>query len=210
MTVQEEMDRASVFGQKMEDLVVNKGSVTLGEAGDRDKLLLAYWSLIFDYDKGILALMRQQFYGAAFALMRPTVEALIRAHVVLMGSDEDVARIKEDTYHVNFKQIGADIDKAFGLQGFFHKFINGNGDGKRLGALHSFTHSGLSQLGRRFQGGDLHAHYRDGEIIEVIHTSSTAVFLVTNLVVKHFKFEAEGKESDRLFVEWGTRQEVAK
>jgi hypothetical protein len=208
MTVQEEIERATVFGQKVENLIVNKGSVKLGDTGDRDKLLLAYWSLIFDYDKGILALMRPQFYGPAFALMRPTVEAVIRAHVVLMGSDEEITRIKDDTFHVNFRTIGADIDKAFGLQGFFHKFLNGNGDGKRLGALHSFTHSGLSQLGRRFKRGDLQAHYQDGEIIEVIRTSSTSAYLATNLVVKHFKFEAESEEVDRLFMEWGTRQEA--
>ncbi|SRR6266436_1227515 len=201
MTVQEEIDRASVFGQRMEDRLVNKGSVTLGQAGGRDKLLLAYWSLIFDLDKGILALMRNQFYGAAFALLRPTVEALIRSHVVLMGSDDDVARIKNDTYHVNFKTIGADIDRAFGLQGFFDRFLNG-----ARGALHSFTHSGLSQLARRFHGNDLIADYEDDEIIEVIHTSSSGVFMVTNLVTNRFKLEVENKEVNRLFLEWGTVQ----
>jgi hypothetical protein len=201
MTVQEEIDRASVFGQKMEDLVVNRGSMKLGQAGDRDKLLLAYWALIFEYDKGILALMRHEFYGAAFALLRPTVEALIRSHVVLMGSDDDVAKIKSDAYHVNFKTIGADIDQAFGLQGFFDRFLNG-----ARGALHSFTHSGLSQLTRRFQGDDLMAHYEDDEVIEVIHTSSTEAFMVTDLITNRFKLEDENKEVNSLFLEWGTHQ----
>ena len=41
MTVQEEIERASVFGQQLEDIIVNKGSITLGHARDRDKLLLA-------------------------------------------------------------------------------------------------------------------------------------------------------------------------
>ncbi len=63
--------------------------------------------------------------------------------------------------------------------------------------------AGLSQLGRRFKGNDLEAHYEDGEIIEVIHTSSAAVFMVTNLVTKHFKFVDEGKKVDELFLEWG-------
>jgi hypothetical protein len=69
--VQEKIDHATTFGQKLEDIVLNRSFVTLSEAGDRDKLLLAYWSLIFDYDKKILVLLRSKFYGAAFALVRP-------------------------------------------------------------------------------------------------------------------------------------------
>jgi len=84
MTVQEEIESASVFGQKLEDIIVKKGSFTLGPAQDRDKLLLAYWSLANDLDKSILALMRLKFYGGAFALLRPLVEAQVRAHVVLI------------------------------------------------------------------------------------------------------------------------------
>lgn len=142
--------------------------------------------------------MRLQYYGGAFALLRPLVEAEVRAHVVLMGSPTDLTNIKNDAYMVNFKTIGGAIDTAFGLQGYFDKFLNG-----AKGALHSFTHSGLSQLGRRFNGNDLQAHYVDGEIIEVIHIATTAVFLVTNLVTKHFKFVNEGKQVDELFLEWG-------
>jgi len=198
MTVQEEIDGSFEFGQKLENLVVSKGSVTLGQAGDRERLLLAHWSLALDLDKSILALMRHQFYGGAFALLRPIVEAQIRAHVVLMGSDEDVTKIKDDKYNVNFKAIGGEIDTVFGLDGFFEKFLN-----EATGTLHSFTHSGLSQLGRRFKRNDLVAHYEDGEIIEVIRISSTAVFMVTNLVAKYFKFVDEGKKVNELFVEWG-------
>ena len=79
---------------------------------------------------------------------------------------------KADEYHVNFKTIGAQIDTGFALNGFFDKFVNG-----ARGALHSFTHSGLSQLGRRYSGGDLQARYEDGEIVEVIHVSTSAVFI---------------------------------
>jgi hypothetical protein len=198
MTVQEEIERATVFGQQLEDIIVKKGTITFGHAGDRDKLLLAYWSLAFDLDKSILALMRNKYYGGAFALLRPIVEAQVRAHVALMADDATVQRIKNDTYTVNFKTVGAEIDAAFQLKGFFDGFLNG-----ARGALHSFTHSGLSQLGRRFTGNDLQANYGDGEIIEVIKTSSTATWMVTNLVTKHFKFEEEAKTINELFMEWG-------
>src|SRR5713101_289158 len=116
MTVQEEIEHSTAFGQKLEDLVVSKGSIKLGATGDRDKLLLAHWSLALDLDKSILALMRNQYYGGAFALLRPLVEAEIRAHILLMGSDDDVTKIREDRYSTNFKTIGAEIDTAFDLR----------------------------------------------------------------------------------------------
>lgn len=198
MTVQEEVDRATAFGQQLEDIIVKKGSVTLGSPGDRDKLLLAYWSLVLDLDKSILGLIGNKFYGGAFALLRPLVEAEVRAHVVLISSDDVVTSVKADKYAVNFKEVGAQIDAAFQLNGYFDKFLNG-----ARGALHSFTHSGLSQLGRRFKGNDLIAHYEDGEIIEVIHTSTAGTWMVTNLVAKHFKFQEEAKTIDALFLNWG-------
>lgn len=143
--------------------------------------------------------MRSKFYGGAFALLRPLIEAEVRAHVVLMGSNDDVVEIKNDTYRTNFKTIGGQIDTAFGLQGFFDKFLNG-----ATCALHSFTHSGLSQLGRRFNGNDLEARYGNREIIEVIHTASVDAFLVTSLVTRHFRFEEESKIVGELFEHWGS------
>jgi hypothetical protein len=198
VTVGEALERSAKFGQRLEDIVVEKGSVKIGDAGDRDRLLLAYWSLILDLHKSVLTLIQSKFYGGAFALLRPAVEAQIRAHVVLMCNDDVLTRIKEDKYGVNFKDIGREIDDAFALEGYFDNFLNG-----ARGALHSFTHSGLSQLGRRFKGDDLVGHYGDGEIIEVINTATTATWMVTNLVAKHFKFEQEAKTINELFLEWG-------
>lgn len=197
MTVNEEIERSTAFGQELEDLILKRGTLTFVDQ-TRDRILLAYWSLMFDYDKSILHLFRGGFYGGAFALVRPMVEALVRAHISLMGSDDDIVKIKADEYFVNFKTIGAQIDTAFALDGFFDKFLNG-----ARGALHSFTHSGLSQLGRRYKGGDLQAHYEDGEIIEVIHVSTSAVFMTTNLVTNRFKLEDEKRIVNERFLEWG-------
>jgi len=70
-------------------------------------------------------------------------------------------------------------------------------------ALHSYTHAGILQLGRRFSGTDLVANYSEGEIHEVIRVSTSAVFIVNNLVTKHFGFEEEWKKNTDLYVEWG-------
>jgi hypothetical protein len=189
-TVEEHIEEASAFGQHLEDVIVRKGSFTLGEGADRERLLIAYWALTFDLDKSILTLMRNKLYGGAFALLRPIVEAEIRAHVVLTASEDVVTSIKDDTYKTNFKKVGAEIDAAFDLEGFFDRYLNG-----AKGALHSFTHSGLSQLGRRFKGNDIEASYGDDEIIEVIHNAGTAVFMVTNLMHSTSSSNPKGKQS---------------
>lgn len=168
MAVQEEIERASRLGQQLEDLVV-QGYVTPRHTSYRDKLLLAYWSLAFDLHKSILALMRNRYYGGAFALLDPLVEAEVRARVI-----------------------------SFNFRGFFDRFLYG-----RRSALGSSPRSGLSQLGRRFNGDSLELRYGDGEIIEVIRRSTTAVFTLTNLVAKRFQLIDEGRQAEALFIEWG-------
>jgi hypothetical protein len=197
-TVIEEIGRASTFCQLLEDLVVQKESVTIGPGQNRDKLLLAYWSVAFDLDKSILALLQFKFYAGAFGLLRSLIETQLRAHIVVMGSGADVSLIATDLYNVNFETIGGQIDKWFGLQGYMEGFLN-----RARKTLHSFTHSGLSQLGRRFQGNDLVADYDDEELIELIHVAAYSVFLITAIVTKYFNFEDEWKRTNELLLEWG-------
>lgn len=195
MTVQGEIDSASEFQRGVKKAVLARRHCP---AGDRDVLLVGYWSLILDYHKGILSLLTHGCPGSAFALVWPVVEALIRSHIVLIGSDDDLCKIRDDTYVVNFKTVGAQIDAAFRLDGFFENFVKGARD-----ALPSFTRSGASQLGRRFKGTNLTPTYSDEEIRQVIRMTTTAVFMVTNLLTKHFKFEPEAKAAGELFKDWG-------
>jgi len=159
---------------------------------------MAYWSLAFEFHRAILSLIDQKFHGAAFALVRPMIETVIRAHVTLMGSEKVLKQVHDDKYRTNLATVGAEIDTAFGMEGFFQNYLTHSRE-----ALHSYTHAGLLQLGRRFKGTDLAANYREGEIIEVIRASASSVFMVNSLVTKHFGFEEEWKKTSDLFCEWG-------
>jgi hypothetical protein len=196
--VQKEIDGARKFGEQVEAIVVSKSQFP---TGDRNVLLIAYWALMFDYHKGILSLLQSEFFGAAFALVRPVVEAVVRAHMALKSSEEDLLSIQKDEYKVNFKEIGPKIDADFGLEGLMENFLNE----MTRSALHSYTHSGLLQLGRRFDGNDIKPNYSDPEIIEVIHVTTSAVFMITNLVTKHFGFEHDWKNVSQMYDEWGTK-----
>jgi hypothetical protein len=204
MSVQDEIERATELGQRLEDLIVNKQQLV--HRGERELLLLGYWSLIFDLDKGMLSLIRSKFYGAAFALVRPIVETLVRSHVAIMCSDKDLAKLQNDTYKTDFSKIGAHIDDHFHLRlragqpGLMQKLLS-----NRL-ALHSYSHAGIYQLARRFEGHDAGANYKDGEIIEAIHVGASAVFMVTNLLTRVYDLQRESESASALYLEWGAIQ----
>lgn len=197
--VQDEIKKANELGDQIENLVIARGQCP---TGDRNTPLMAYWSLVFEFHRAVLCLLSHRFFGAAFALVRPIVEAVVRAHVVIMGSEEDLRKLHTDEYRTNFGTIGAEIDTAFGMGDFFENFLK-----NAKPTLHSYTHAGVMQLGRRFNGTDLTPNYSEQEMIEVIRTTSCAVFMVNNLVIKHFGFEEEWNENNRLFETWGSTPE---
>jgi len=193
--IPQELTTAQKLGDQLEELVVKRGQCP---DDDRNILSMAYWALIFDFHKGILGNIQNHLYGSAFALVRPCVEALVRAHVAVKGSDEDVNKLQDDTYQTDFDKIGQWMDKEFATENLFTNFI-----GDAQAALHSFTHAGLSQIGRRFDGHDLKPSYDYGEIVEVIRFATSAVWMVTNLITIHLGFTTEANEAQRLYLEWG-------
>ncbi len=193
--VEDEIKSANEFGDRIEDLVIAKRQCP---TGDSNRLLMAYWSLIFEFHRSVLCLISHKFFGAAFALVRPIVESVVRAHVVIIGSEKNLRLLRNDQYRADLSTVGKEIDAAFGTGDFFEKFLQG-----ARNALHSYTHAGIMQVGRRFSGSDLTANYSEDEIVEVIRATSSAVFLVNNLVTKHLGFEEEWRQCNKLFEEWG-------
>ena len=124
---------------------------------------------------------------------------------MLIGSDDDRAKIKADTYKVNFKTIGAEIDSKY-LQnhpGYFGPFLK-----MAIKSLHSYTHSGTEQLRRRFDGNSLDAKYTDNEITDVIQLSVMSTWWVTFLVLQLFGYTEELKLSNDRLVEWGKHMHI--
>jgi len=201
MDLDGEIRRAQDLGQKLEDLVVNAGQITIKTRGS--PLLIGFWSLIFDYQKGSTNLLLWKFYAAAFALWRPIVEATLRSHLALMLPDDDIERLWNDDYRVNFKTLPAQIDEKFGRNKTFQNFL----PELVRDALHSYTHSGIVPLRRRFDGTAVAANYPDAEILALINTTASGVFMVTSLVTRHFGFDKQWEEAQRLYGEWGEKKQ---
>jgi len=197
MNVQAELESARHLGEQLEEFVVKRGQCP---DDDRNILLIGYWSLLFDFHRGVLSLIPLNLCGSAFALVRPSMEALVRAHIAVRGSAAEILALQQDNYRTNFTTVGPWIDREFGTGSLFTNFLCNARD-----ALHSFTHAGISQLGRRFDGHNLKPTYKDGEIIEVIRVCTSAVWMVTNLVTKHMGFTAEATKAGELYEKWGKR-----
>jgi hypothetical protein len=206
LSIQDEIDRAIRLGQNLEDIVLDRGNDGgLVIRGGNDDLLIGYWSLILDYDKGILCLLHHKFYSAAFALLRPLIEALVKAHVVKMGSEEDVGKIRKDRYNLNYDKVGRQIDEALGIGPIFENYLK---RGRPL--LHSLTHSGVVQLNRRFDGNDVSASFSDEQIEALVSNAKMAVFLFTILVTRHFDFDEGWRAAKRMFLEYVSDSRSAK
>ena len=193
--VKNELASAQRFGEELEALVLNRGQCP---DDDRNILLMGYWALLFDFHKSVLTLIPKPLYGGAFAVVRPCMEAVARAHVAVKGTEAEIKTLQDDTYRTNFFTIGPWIDGTFGAGKLFTNIFD-----RARNALHSYTHAGISQLGRRYDDHNLRPSYRDGEIIEVIWVCTSAVWMVTNLVTKHMGWTEEAKKAGELFEEWG-------
>lgn len=195
--VMNEINRARQTALEFEKAIVGKPCQA---SGVREVLLMGYWALTFDYDGGILTLLSSELFGSAFALLRPLEEAVLRAHLALKGTEREIAAIQKDKYRVDFTTIGKRLDAAFELERLIETFLDDARD-----ALHSYTHSGMLQIGRRFRDDAVKPNYRDGDIIDLINVTTCGAFMVTNLVTKHFKFEEDWKRATQVFAEWGKK-----
>jgi hypothetical protein len=188
------VDKANEFSNRAENLIIAKKEFPLGE---RNRQLLGYWSLAFDIHRGTLCLITQNLYGSAFALLRPAVEAVIRAHVAAQGSESDLRLLDTDKYKTNFSTIGKWIDVQFGYGSLFENFLRTATNG-----LHSYTHAGALQMDRRFKGAVLVADYFDEELKALIQASLSGVFLVNGLVARHFNCQDEWEQTSELLADW--------
>ena len=186
MNVGEEINRTSQYGQQLEGLVASR---QLALSNDREIFLVGYWSLLIEFHRAILILLDRGLYGSAFALLRPVIEAWLRIHLVVSGTEAEFIRIKDDTYRTDFAAVATQLDEAFGLA-FFEKSLHKN----VRDALHSYAHAGTFQVARRFTGTQISPSHSDGEQLNVIEASTTAVFMATVLLTKRLAFKPNGKK----------------
>jgi hypothetical protein len=201
-----EIDRHARFGQRLENLTYHaaKGGKIVYHT-KRDDLFVSYWSLVFSHSKGIVCLAANELYAPAFALMRPLVEAVVREHIALVGSDDEVKKIRTDRFKVNYDKDGERLDKLFNSGSLFKDFLRTSRD-----MLHSLTHSGTAQLQHCWDGEVLGSGFSNEQIQALLALSASAVYMTTLLIANHFGLKEQRETADSAFLELGPTQAVGK
>ncbi len=125
----------------------------------RNDLVYAYVALVLEHQNAIVNLIRLNLLGSAWALLRPQVETAFRGlWANSIACDEQITAIGQrgEEPFPPFRKMADELDTAYDARGWLLGFAD---DWK---TLNDFTHSGLMQLGRRFQAdGNVAPNYEE-------------------------------------------------
>jgi|GEM_PF-4635174 len=122
----------------------------------------------------------------------------MRTAVVLVGTPDQVSKIRQDRFNVSYEKDGKRLDEALGTGNLLEDFLKN----ARL-LLHRLTHSGMAQLGMRFDGSAIGASVSEAQILMLVNSSSNAAFLVTILVAKHYNINDVAQTANDAYLEYG-------
>jgi hypothetical protein len=165
----------------------------------RDTLALAYWTILFEYQHGILTLVRTGNSTSAFALLRVFEEAFLKLFLVICGTDRQVQAIWEGTYNTDFAAVGALIDEKLGKEPLFGPKLKG-----QIKVLHGFTHSGFEQLVRQLSerhdgSSDIAPNYSDEDVRHLVLETMPIIFLAGAFLTEFLNYVEENKAVVEMF-----------
>ena len=171
---------------------------------ERDEIVIGIASLALEHIDSVLVLLATGGnYGSAFALMRPTIEAVLRAvWLYIVATDDDVskARAGHKKAFRPIAEMARQIDLAARTSGLFEQLIS------EAEGLHGLTHGGLEQIGRRFDAvGDVVPSYDEGAVRECIratvNTGTTMLLVLCRMGISdHAKEQARVDEFQAAFM----------
>jgi hypothetical protein len=185
-----ELERAS----SLHTFVMQTFPDTFTPANDRVNMLAAKTHLADDLYGSILYLLAAggPYDGGAFALVRPLIEVSVEGQWQFFCASEETFRraYRGEDVDPGLPNMMDELDKRIGDTVFAGLRAN-------VKTLHGFTHGGIEQLGRRFDGeGNLRANYSDTEKIEAIRISAATYVLLSSVFSKTaFGVLAEDKRS---------------
>jgi hypothetical protein len=195
--LEQKIENAAKLGYGLECLIATRGTFVIGRE-KRDALVMAYWSLITEYFRGAICLMRNDLWAPAFALLRPTVEALVQCCMSHAGPEDFVDQIKAGRYRVSYEKDGGRIDQMMGTGKLYEKYLKSSRD-----ILHNLAHSGPAQLNMRFSGNDLTPSYTMPQKLGLIAHVASTVFLLALVTAMAFNYGPEYEQAQHLWIEYG-------
>jgi hypothetical protein len=169
------------------------------ESNPRIHLVFGYVVVALEHQDAIAKLVELKLSGSALALLRPQVETACRAlWVNLISNDTDVAAIRERgaSPFPEFPKMAAELDTRYNSNGWWVRYAD------RWGAMNGYTHTGLEQLGRRFQkDGTIAPNYSDELEAELLMMSARTSIVLVASVFRTAGREAEAEALDKWLIE---------
>jgi hypothetical protein len=145
------------------------------ESTRRSQLVGAYMSIMLEHHRAMRVLIDDGYPGSAFTLLRSQIEAGFRGlWVNFIGTDDQIEQIikKDKAPFPPFRTLARLLDRSYNAQGIFAHIA------QYWKHFNSITHSGMAQIGRRFdKDGNIGLNYTDGEIEEVLRFSASVSLL---------------------------------
>jgi Family of unknown function (DUF6988) len=139
----------------------------------RKEIVAGSLDVALEHQKAIILLIAKEYYGSAFSLIRVIFETYVRSlWLNYCASDKDLEKFKKNKLNKKFYQLVEEVEKIEGYKG------GTISKAKKAGwkAMNSFTHSGYTQVERRFGASSIEPNYDTEEIDEAINfTNATGL-----------------------------------
>jgi len=126
-----------------------------------------------EHQKAIILLIAKKYYGSAFSLIRIIFETWVRSlWLNYCASEQEIEKFKKNKLNKKFYELVEEVEKVDGYKG------GTISKAKKAGwqAMNSFTHSGYTQVERRFGEYSIEPNYDTEEINEAINfTNATGL-----------------------------------
>ena len=132
---------------------------------DRRVLLaVSCYDLVYEHQLAVACLVRSAIYGSAFALARPIFEAYVRGIWLKKCATDTQLQHFVDDKTIYFETILTEIE----LLDEFKSGVLSTLKKDAWAAMNSYTHGGIQQAGRRFNGNVIEPNYTETEITNVL------------------------------------------
>jgi hypothetical protein len=166
-------------------------------------MLLAYVDLALEHHAAIWLLRKRELFGSAFALVRPLYDIMLRAlWIGAKATDEQVEQASRDDLDWVRIPLLDDIKQAyFGERALNDAELAQLADKSfqdmrnLIKVLHSYTHPGVRQLGRRFTAYQVKPNYSEGDIAHGLNFANDALMF---LIQGFFAIMEAKRESDEI------------
>jgi uncharacterized protein DUF6988 len=154
----------------------------------------------FEHHEAISLLINRQLTGSAFALVRPMVDTVVRAHWInAVARDDQVEQARQDqNVFPSMSDMSQAVGKAYGAEELFQRFTS------EWGAMCSYTHSGARQIGHRFNSTDIKPSYKEGAIVQGLNLTNMALLFLAWMFFMSTGHQPEADETRTMLLDYAS------